>query len=136
MVEEKSRRKTPCHLVVILLCHLSLGTVLPMKEQQGTLGRRLWAGILLWVLKKEDAPFKWQWHKRLGALTSQESSTTFKTPAASSPTIVNRVAVYCDLSVVTRLSCSQDPLWQLLFSSGSRWARQLEEAGEERWKKD
>lgn len=79
---------------------------------------------------------KWQWHKRLGASASQESSRTLKTPAASSPIVVNTVAVCCDSSVATCLSCSQDPLWQLLFSTGSWWARQLEEAGEERWKRD
>lgn len=68
---------------------------------------------------------KWQWHKSLGASASQESSRTFKTPAASSPTIVNTEAVCCDWSCpAAKTRC------------GSRWARQLGEAGEERWKRE
>lgn len=64
------------------------------------MGKRLWAGILLWALKTGDAPFRWEQQKGLGALASQESSMTFKPPASSSPTVVNAEAICYDLSVL------------------------------------
>lgn len=65
---------------------------------------------------------KWQWHKSLGASASQESSRTFKTPAASSPTIVNTEAGCCDLSVL-------QPRHAVAAGGRGSWGRQERRGG-------
>lgn len=73
---------------------------LAMKEHQGTLGKRLWAGIPLWALKKGDGCSTRVGAAKVGAVASPESSMTFKTPAASSPTVVSPEAICYGLSVL------------------------------------
>lgn len=100
-----------------------------MKEQQGTVGKRPWAGILFWALQSADAPFRWEQHEGLGALASEESSMTFKTPASSSPTVVNAEAICYDSSVLQPGPAVAATLfcWQLV---GKATGRRQERRGE------
>lgn len=79
---------------------LSPVIALAANEVQRTLGKRLWAGILLWALTKGDAPFGREQQKGLEVEASQESSMTLRAPAASSPTIVNTDAICHGLSIL------------------------------------
>lgn len=122
-------RETTCPyellVAAMILCHCHSSS--HARTARGTREEAM-AGIPLWALKKGDAQFRWEQEKGLGARASQESSMTFGTPAASSPTVVNPEAICYDLSILEPTPTVAAALfhWQ---SAGKATGRRLERRG-------